>query len=394
MTSFRVRMIRDGVVTAKDIHGDSEETIRAQLTAAGHVVISMRKLRPRIFKSGRAGFSLTLFLQELSTLLEAGLVLTEALEALRKKSDANAASRHIIDGVVAAMYEGRSLSQALEGRPDVFPPLLVATLASAEGGGKLHVVLRRYQEYEAKLELIRKRVISALIYPAVVVSVGVGVLLFMAFFIVPRFAAVFETVSPRTGNVEAMLWWATLLREHGAAVAAGLFAAVASLFMGARAAAFRRVMTRQLRKIAKVREIAKLFALTRFFRTVGLLIEGGTPVIAALGLARGVLPEHMHAQLTAATGALQAGLPVSAVLSEHGLTTPVAESLLRVGEQSGNLGSMFEYAAQFHDRTLDRAVEWLSKVCEPVLMLVVGATVGTALIMLYMPIFGLADSIG
>lgn len=394
MTGFRVRMIRGDAVVVEDVHGDSEEAIRGRLEDAGHVVISMRKRRQRVFASPRTGFSLTLFLQELSTLLEAGLVLTEALEALRDKSGAHHASRRIIDGVIAAMYEGRSLSQALEGRPDVFPLLLVATLASAEGGGQLHVVLRRYQEYEAKLELIRKRVISALIYPTVVVSVGVCVLLFMAFFIVPRFAAVFETVSSRTGSVEAMLWWSTLLQENGTAVGVALVAAAAGLVAGVRTVAFRRLLTRQLRKIPRVREIGKLFALTRFFRTLGLLISGGTPVIAALELARGVLPEHMQAKLAAAVSGLQAGLPVSAVLGEHGLTTPVAERLLRVGEQSGNLGGMCEYAAQFHDRTLDRAVEWFSKVCEPVLMLVVGVTVGAALIMLYMPIFGLADSIG
>ncbi|GAB1847307.1 type II secretion system F family protein [Achromobacter xylosoxidans] len=391
---YRIRMICDGEVVAKEVHGDSEDAVRGQLSAAGHVVLGVRRLKGRAARFRRSGFSLTLFLQELSTLLEAGLVLTEALEALRDKSDANQAVHHIIDGLVATMYDGRSLSQALERYPDVFPSLLVATVACAEGGGQLHVVLKRYQEYEAKLEVIRKRVISALIYPAVVVSVGICVLLFMAFFIVPRFAAVFETVSPRTGSVEAMLWWSTLLQENGMAVFAALVGLVACVVIGVRSVAFRQALGRLLRKVPKVREITKLFALTRFFRTVGLLVSGGTPVILALRLSRGVLPVHMHPQLAAAISELEAGLPIATVLHGHGLTTPVAERLLRVGEQSGNLGSMCEYAAQFHDGTLDRAVEWLSKVCEPVLMLVVGATVGAALIMLYMPIFGLADSIG
>ncbi len=387
-------MIAEGRVVNREVHGASAEDVRVQLTQAGHVVIGIRQQKKRLLQAARSKFSLALFLQELSTLLEAGLVLTEALEALRDKSDANPSARHIIDSVVAVMYEGRSFSQALAGHPDVFPALLVATVASSEGSGQLHVVLRRYQEYEGKIEVLRKRVTGALIYPAVVIGVGCAVLLFMAFFIVPRFAVVFESVSQRSGSVQAMLWWSQLLEDGSAMVVAGMVAAVVGSVLCVRTARFKRTFRTLLFAIPQVRNLCTLFALTRFYRTVGLLIAGGTPAIVALGLAREVLPAFMHERLLAALAELASGVAVATALSAHRLTTPVAYRLMRVGEQSGDLGAMFAYAAQFHDGTLDRAVDWISKVCEPVLMIAVGATVGAALIMLYMPIFGLADSIG
>ncbi|WP_010093775.1 type II secretion system F family protein, partial [Burkholderia ubonensis] len=141
-------------------------------------------------------------------------------------------------------------------------------------------------------------------------------------------------------------------------------------------------------------DVCALFALTRFYRTVGLLIAGGTPVIAALELSGKTLPDHFRARLAAALTELRAGRPVAAVLAAHALTTSVAERLLRVGEQSGDLGGMCEHIAQFHDGALDRSIEMLSKVFEPVLMLAVGATVGAVVLLLYMPIFELAGSIG
>lgn len=387
-------MIAEGRVVNREVHGASAEDVRVQLAHAGHVVIGIRPHRKRLFQVASSKFSLALFLQELSTLLEAGLVLTEALEALRDKSDVNPSARHIIDSVVAVMYEGRAFSQALGQHPDVFPALLVATVASSEGSGQLHVVLRRYQEYEGKIAILRKRVIGALIYPSVVIGVGCGVLLFMAFFIVPRFAAVFESVSQRSGSVQAMLWWSKLLEDGSAMVVTGMVATVAACVWCVRTARFKRTFRKLLFAIPQVRNLCTLFALTRFYRTVGLLIAGGTPAIQALRLARDVLPVFMHERLQVALGELESGVPVSTAMSANQLTTPVSYRLMRVGEKSGNLGAMFEYAAQFHDGTLDRAVDWISKVCEPVLMIAVGATVGAALIMLYMPIFGLADSIG
>ncbi|KVT50842.1 type II secretion system F family protein [Burkholderia ubonensis] len=394
METFRIRMLADGRIVQQTVEGASAAEVRARFAVQGIAVLEIRR-DARFGRRGRAPkFALALFLQELSTLLDAGLVLIEALEALRDKADAGKAAKHVIDRILAVMVEGQPLSKALAQQPDVFPPLLVATVESSEGSGQLPVALKRYQQYEVRIEQIRKRVMGALIYPAVVIGVGVAILLFMAFFVIPRFAVVFESLTTLPATAQAMLWWATLLRENGMAVGAAVAASFAGAALAVRSAAVRRAAQRLMWRAPKVRDVCALFALTRFYRTVGLLIAGGTPVIAALELSGKTLPDHFRARLAAALTELRAGRPVASVLAAHALTTSVAERLLRVGEQSGDLGGMCEHIAQFHDGALDRSIEMLSKVFEPVLMLAVGATVGAVVLLLYMPIFELAGSIG
>ncbi|PAJ79403.1 type II secretion system F family protein [Burkholderia ubonensis] len=394
METFRIRMLADGRIVQQTVEGASAAEVRARFAVQGIAVLEIRR-DARFGRRGRAPkFALALFLQELSTLLDAGLVLIEALEALRDKADAGKAAKHVIDRILAVMVEGQPLSKALAQQPEVFPPLLVATVESSEGSGQLPVALKRYQQYEVRIEQIRKRVMGALIYPAVVIGVGVAILLFMAFFVIPRFAVVFESLTTLPATAQAMLWWATLLRENGMVVGAAVAASFAGAVLAVRSAAVRRAAQRLMWRAPKVRDVCALFALTRFYRTVGLLIAGGTPVIAALELSGKTLPDHFRARLAAALTELRAGRPVAAVLAAHALTTSVAERLLRVGEQSGDLGGMCEHIAQFHDGALDRSIEMLSKVFEPVLMLAVGATVGAVVLLLYMPIFELAGSIG
>ncbi|KVC58850.1 type II secretion system F family protein [Burkholderia stagnalis] len=394
MDAFRVRVLAGGKVTQQTVDATSEAEARARVAEQGGVVLEVRR-DTRIGRRRRAPkFALTLFLQELSTLLDAGLVLMEALEALRDKADSGKDAKHVIDRILAVMVEGQPLSKALAQQPAIFPPLLVATIESSEGSGQLPVVLKRYQQYEVRIEQVRKRVTGALIYPAVVIGVGIAILLFMAFFVIPRFAVVFESLATLPATAQAMLWWATLLRENGMAVGLAVAASCAGVVPAIRSAAVKRAAQRLMWRAPKVRDICALFALTRFYRTVGLLIAGGTPAIVALELSGKVLPEHFRARLAAALAEMRAGRPVAAVLAAHALTTSVAERLLRVGEQSGDLGGMCEHIAQFHDGALDRAIEMLSKVFEPVLMLAVGATVGAVVLLLYMPIFELAGSVG
>lgn len=392
--AFDVRLLVDGKLVERVVHGRDEADVRAQLGASSGIVLKIGR-RARFGARRKApAFALTLFLQELSTLLDAGLVLIEALEALRDKAGADRGSKPVLDRVVAVMVEGQPFSKALGKQPDVFPALLVATIESAEGSGQLPVVLKRYLQYETRIAQIRKRVTGALVYPALVIGIGCAILMFMAFFVIPRFATVFETMNTLPATARAMLAWSNLLAKPGGAMGVAL-AAAAVLAVGAiRSGAAKRLGARLMWRVPKVRDIAGLFALTRFYRTAGLLIEGGTPALGALELAGKTLPAQHRARLDTALVELRAGRTVSAVLAQHALTTPVAERLLRVGEQSGDLGGMCEHIAQFHDSALDRAIEMASKVFEPVLMLVVGGIVGAVVVLLYMPIFELAGSIG
>ena len=148
-----------------------------------------------------------------------------------------------------------------------------------------------------------------------------------------------------------------------------------------------------LRKRSTYREYQRLFALTRFYRTVGLLLAGGVPVVGSMEMAEQLLPSAMRTAVGNALNDIKSGQSVSATLPRYGMTTSVSERLLRVGEEGGDLAAMFERSAQFCDEEVDRAIEMLTKLIEPVLMLVVGVLVGVIVFLLYMPIFELAGNI-
>ena len=209
---------------------------------------------------------------------------------------------------------------------------------------------------------------------------------------IPRFAVVFESLQSLPATAQALLWWARLVREHGMALGAGIAGVIVAAVLALRTASAP-ALAAQLWRLPKLRDVAFLFVLARFYRTVGLLVEGGTPVLQALELSQRLLPQRLAARLERALAELRAGRG-GETLAAHGLTTPVARRLLRVGEHSGDLGGMCERIALFHDSTLDHAVEVFGKVFEPLLMLVVGAMVGTIVVLLYMPIFELASSMG
>lgn len=396
MGAYRISVLRQGEVRTHRVRADSEAAALAQLSADyGLVLEAAREAGGGRAERALKGAALGLLLQELSALLEAGLVLIEALQALRDQAGGgDKALQSVLDRLLQALYQGQPLSRAMEAQPDVFPALLAATVAASEGSGQLPAALKRYQYYELRIVAIRKRVTGALVYPALVLSVGFGILLFMLFFVIPRFAVVFESLRELPATAAAMLWWARLVQAHGGLLGAGLAAGLAALCLLLRAQRTQHFLLSLLWTLPRLRDVARLFVLARFYRTAGLLIAGGTPALQAFELSGRLLPAAYGQRLDRALEELRAGRPVADTLARHELTTAVAERLLRVGEQSGDLGGMCERIAQFHDGALDQAIEVFSKVFEPILMLAVGGLVGLIVALLYMPIFELAGGMG
>ena len=392
MIDFDARIVRDGHLHTLRVQALDVDQARHQLQADGAQVISLQARRQLRWPGRRARFALGLFIQELVVLLDAGLVLVEAVETLRDKA-APGINRQVMSDLLASVYQGNSLSKALQLKPEVFPSLLIATVASSEHSGQLSVALRRYHHFEAHLEAVKKRVSGALMYPMVVLSVGALILVFLLFFVIPRFAAVFDAVADLPATARLMVWWGDLVQTQGNLLLTGLVLAVGGLVLLLRSAAFKQRAARLLWKIPSLGAQRTLFVLARFYRTAGMLLMGGMPVVTAVALSGALLPAERQADLRHAMTDIQAGQPLSTSLARHQLTTAVAERLLRVGEQSGELAAMCERIAQFHDEALERAIELFSKVFEPLLMLVVGGLIGLIVFMLYMPIFELAGSI-
>ena len=146
-------------------------------------------------------------------------------------------------------------------------------------------------------------------------------------------------------------------------------------------------------RLPVIGEHMKIYQLARFYRTIGMLLRGGMPMVSALDMGAELLHPSLRGRLIGARRAISEGKPVSASLDAHGLTTPVALRMLAVGEQSGNMGDMMDRIAAFHDEEIARWVDWFTRLFEPILMTVIGLVIGGIVILMYMPIFELAGSL-
>jgi general secretion pathway protein F len=392
---YRVRVDTDGGPQELELDAADEAHLHRSVAEMGLSLIDAAPLdqKKRGFTWRKPVFERALFTQELIALLEAGLSLVETVETLRDKSK-DGLNRSVLQGIVAALYEGEPLSRALERQPAHFPPLYVATVASAEQTGHLAEALKRYHAYDARLSAVRKKVVASMVYPSIVIATGALIILFMAFYVIPKFSQVFATMKDMPITVRMMLVWAGLVEAHGGLLLASLFMSIAGAALSLRSAKVRARLAAAFFSLPKLADYQRLFGLTRFYRTLGLLLAGGMPMVTSLELAAQVLPAQLREALTQALDEIRAGKPLSGALPAANLTTPVAERLIRVGEQSGELAGMVTRSAEFCDEELDRAIDTLMRVVEPVLMLVVGGIVGTIIFLLYMPIFQLAGAVG
>ena len=388
---FRVRAL-GAASSVEEVEVDAGDAAAARqlIVDRGLTVMSVTPLRgPAV----RVRFPLQLFNQELLALLKAGIPLAEALAALAEKE-----VRPAVQAVVAALgeglREGRTLSTALEAQPQVFPPLYVATVRAAEGTSDLEQALSRYIDYQRQLALIRAKLVAAAIYPALLLLVGGAVMFFLLIFVVPRFAQVFESVGGELPWMSRLLLdWGQLMQAHGGPIGLGILAALAGLGWALGRPQSLAAALRLAWRLPRVGERLRYFELARLYRTLGMLLRGGIPAVAAMGMVGGLLSPALRPGLAQTIAAVREGQGFAASLQAHGLATPIALRMLAVGERAGNLGEMLERAAEFHEEESGRWLDLLTRLAGPLLMLVIAVAVGLILVMLYLPIFQVAESI-
>lgn len=389
---FKVKALFNGKISNLTVVADSRSALELKLKNDGMVPLAIEERIKLASRSSKNNFSVSLFTQELISLLDAGLTLVESIETLRDKAS-DEFTGTVLRGLTDDMYQGKTFSAALSRFKPQFSELYIATVSASERTGHLAEALGRYNRYDARLAAVRKKIVGAVVYPAVVVAVGVAIILFLLFYVVPKFSTIYTSMRNLPSTAQLMRDWGELVQNHGGLLFLGIVGTLVLAGYAATTPQGKQRLAAVLWSIPRLAEYQRLFALTRFYRTCGLLLAGGLPVVPALSLAAPLLPEAMRRGLEAALIEIRAGIPLSAALPRQGLTTPVATRLLRVGEQSGELATMCEKIAQFCDDELDKAIEMFTKLFEPILMLFVGGIIGVIVFLLYMPIFELAGSI-
>jgi len=392
---YAITAVRRSQSVSLTLEAANPAQARQQAEAQGFAVVTVRPSGGRCLSLsfGSQAFPLLQFNQSLLILLRAGLSVVEAIEALAER-EARGEDKQVMNRLLEALRDGQSLSAALALQPAVFPALYVASVRANERTGALAEAIERFIAYRAQSERLRKRLIAAAIYPAIILGVGALVIGFLLLYVVPRFSQVFQDLGDRIPWMSRMLLeWGRFANAHGGQLALAALLGVVAVAMALRRDDVRQLIGRQVQRIPRIGEYVRIWQLARFYRALGLLQQAGIPVLTALDMVDGLLPANLRSALAGARQDISQGRSLSSAFEAHGLTTAVSLRLLRVAERSGQMGEMLERSASFHDEDVSQAIEWFIRLFEPLLMIAIGIVIGVVVLLMYAPIFELAGSL-
>jgi general secretion pathway protein F len=389
---FAVRTLApDLSITSILIDALDEADARRQVEARGLFVSAVEESGgARLTRARGLRLSLVLFSQELLALLNAGLGIVEGLEALLEK-EANPAVRGVLERLLAGLREGKRFSSVLAAQPALFPPLFVGIVRAAEGTSDLPRALARYIDYQQRIDTVRSKIVSASIYPVILLCVGGGVSSFLIGYVVPRFAEVYQGAGRNLPWMsQLLLEWGQFASSHGSAILLAAAALVALAVSGVRRLLKSGGIARLLARLPGIGERARIYELSRLYLTLGMLTEGGITIVGAIETVQPMVSATLRSALASARAAIESGRPLSDAFEAHGLTTPISLRMLRVGERTGDMGPMLTQSAAFYDGEISRWIDRFTRTFEPLLMAAIGLVVGAIVVLLYMPIFDLA----
>jgi general secretion pathway protein F len=389
----------NGSVQTLRIDSETPTAATALARSRGLRVVSVRadggRRRQRANRLGIPGarFNVELFARELAALLDAGVGVVDALRTLGG-NERRETSAQVYRDLLRQLEEGQSLSAALEHASHIFPLVLVACVKASEQTGGLADSLTRYSRNSATLHELRARVVSAAIYPTVLLFVGAAVVLFLLGFVVPRFASLLEHSGRELPLLSRMLMaWGGMVHAHGSGLSVGVAVLAVATGFALRRRFVRNWIADRMLALPGIGQHFRVFRQSQFYRTTAMLVDGGIPAVKAFDLARGLVG---RADQTALAGALQQvrnGAKVSDAFQEAGLANAIAYRLLTVAEKTGGLGPVLDRIAAFQEAQVSRTIDLISRLIEPAMMIFIGVVIGGIVVLMYMPIFEIASSI-
>ena len=394
---------RNGAQASGRIDAADDAQARQKLMAKGLMVTTLvadsAAAKPAAAAPAKPGFSfgskvtqndVTVMTRQLATLITAGLPLLRALELIHRQ-ERNPVFKGILGNIAESVSQGNNLSEALQAHPKVFDRLFVNMIRAGEAGGVLDKVLDRLAKFREKASRIQKKVKSAMVYPAVVVSVAVVIVFILMVKVVPSFQNLLsgqKTQMPAltafvVGISDALVtyWYVTPVALIGLVV--GFKAWLAS-------AKGKELFDRIVFKLPKVGGFVQIVSVSRFARTFGTLMASGVPILQAINITRDTLDNVVIAKsLERVHDRVRDGEPLSVPLEQTGVFPQMVTSMIQVGEETGQLPEMLNRVADIYDEEVDNAVGALTSIIEPVLIVGLAVVVGTIVLAMFLPLIAL-----
>jgi len=380
----------------EEIHQSADaETLRSALERRGLHVFALERrgfpiaLRLPSFKRRRVTHrQFLVFNQELAALLRAGLPLLQSLDLLLERR-AHPRFKSVLAEVRERVKAGEDLSDAFAHYGDLFPPLYAASLKAGERSGELERVIRRFIRYLQLLLAARRKAISAVVYPAVLVALSVGMIAIMSLYVIPRFEDFYQALDVELPALtRAVLGTSLFVRRHAILLAIAIAAGVFAASRWSRTPSGRLTVDRAKLRLPLAGSILHRFALSEFTRSLATLLSGGIPLVPSLQVAtQAVGNRFVRSRLEPAVGQLREGSAFHEAMTSSGVVTDIAIDMIKVGESTGALADMLNEVSDFLDEEVETRVERILTLLEPVMLVLMGGIIALLLLAMYLPMF-------
>ena len=397
---FRCRLASPNGEIVEGVYiADSEARLRHELEEKGLFVLSLQP------KGAIAGVSLHLpqrkgintreflvFNQELATLLKAGMPLVQSLDLLKRRLT-SPSFRRVLDDVHERVRSGTALSDAFDSHRDLFPSVYTASLLAGERSGNLDATLRRYVDYTKVVATVKRKTVSALVYPAILISLALAMVTFIVLKVVPAFQDFYGTFGAELPmSTRLIVGISEILRAHFLVIIAAVAGGVVAFFVWLRRSGQQARFDRMLLRLPMLGQVARKFATSQMARTLATLLGGGLPLVNALDIAaKSVGNQFMANQLGVVSGRVREGESFAAALEARRVFPEVAVKMAEVGESTGALQEMLNTVADFYDEEIATTMDRFVTLVEPVLLIVMGLIIAGLVLALYMPLFQLSS---
>lgn len=399
---FRCRLGTPGGDIIEGIYvADNEARLRRELEEKGLYVLAIQRAGalglgslavPRRRKVPTREF--LVFNQELATLLKAGMPLVQSLEILRRRIT-NPVFRSVLDDVYERVRSGNSLSEAFESHGGMFPGVYTASLLAGEKSGSLEQVLRRYVAYVKVVSGVKRKTISALVYPMILLLLSLVVVGIIVIRVVPAFGSFYDQFGAELPlSTRVIVAISDFAGSYFTLLVLSIAAAAFALWAWLRRPGNRIRFDRWILSIPSLGGIAQKFATSQAARTLATLLGGGIPLVNAIEVsARSIQNQFIARELQVAGQHVREGRALATAMSDSGAFPDVAIKMVEVGEQTGALQEMLNSLADFYDEEIETNLGRFVTVIEPVLLVIMGVVIAGLLLSLYMPLFQLSNAI-
>lgn len=398
MGIYKVRAANGaGQVFEKSIEAENRNDLDSQLSKEGLVAVSVKE--PLFdsfdfFSTGVTSKELLLFNKGLVALLKAGLTIKDCFETLRERTK-NKFFNDTLGILIEDLKSGMAISEAMEKHPRIFPVLYRANISSGERTGDLVPSIYSYLEYQHMVETLRKKVVGAMFYPAVLLFLSLGAVAFLLTFVVPTFAGMYadmESDLPKLTQI--LLDSQAFLGNNFVLLLLGTISIIFALFMFFNSQTGKTLRDVALVKMPMLGEVYWGYAVSKFSKTLAMILKSGVPIVKALEMSKPVLSNiYLEKLLDEVIVRAKEGESMSLVMEELNFMPDVTLKMVAVGEKSASLPDILTDVAEFHDEEVTYKIQVFTGLIEPVMIVVMGAFIALIILMLYLPIFSLGEVI-